>query len=639
MRSANREARRTERTTRRTSERALREQQDRARQRLSNMRSRVEDVDMRAHNAIVTGVLPRIQGAVDSWCRKRVRIAVEMDADQFSAATDFVNIMLHIPDFQVSTDFLGDLRGLAYHEAGHIRKTVPYPALVEEVADARQTDPKALQASVKDSNGAPLRVEDLHRAWNMLEDQRMETSMVQDSKNLGRYYNVIVLTHVVNEINDRIYCWLMAREHIDADVIESARELMVAAHGEAEVERIEDVTWQYVEATDACVMWDAVVQLAVFLDAHHVPAINFDIHEFEIVFGGDGGSTLPEWVQDMLDGSATRRGNGAGMPGDGDGEEGDGDGDGDGGNTMGDDSKPTDDKPSKGDGGTGAGNKPGNGFGQKVREALDRATEARNKDKNLLNDLRSYNEALHDTRNHTPLPRVPTSFINTAGADQAEAGRVNRSLRLQMEAARSEHAPSWQSGQRTGVLDVIRYKTRQPGDMEFFRNEAPGGDLHLPNLAVSVLLDGSGSMSSYVTKLGVAAYAVKTACDACSVPCTVSIFDSRAHLLWDAEDRPVNIPDAFCPLGGTDPTEALNVIDGQMHDKARHLVLIMTDGAWGGWQHKSLADYQYPNRDLVVLFWNCAPTGIQGLSNVPHARIDSLMEIPQIVRRYLSQSM
>ena len=232
---------------------------------------------------------------------------------------------------------------------------------------------------------------------------------------------------------------------------------------------------------------------------------------------------------------------------------------------MGDDSKPGDDSKAEGEGGTGAGNKPGNDFGKRVREALNKATQARNADKNLLNDLRSYNEALHDTRNHTPLPRVPTSFINTNGGDQAMAGRVNRALRLQMEAARSEAAPSWQGGQRTGVLDVIRYKTRQPGDMEFFRNEAPGGDLRLPNLAVSVLLDGSGSMSSHVTQLGVAAYAVKSACDVCNVPCTVSIFDTRAHLLWDAEDRPLAIPDAFCPLGGTDPTEALDVVDGQMH--------------------------------------------------------------------------
>jgi len=119
----------------------------------------------------------------------------------------------------------------------------------------------------------------------------------------------------------------------------------------------------------------------------------------------------------------------------------------------------------------------------------------------------------------------------------------------------------------------------------------------------------------------------------------VTVFDSQAHLLWDAEDRPLDIPDEFCPLGGTDPTYALDVIESQMHDKARHLVIIMTDGAWSGWQHKSLANYQYPSRDMVVLFWNTPIRRIPGLDQTTHAQIDSLMEIPHLVRRYLVQSM
>jgi hypothetical protein len=449
----------------------------------------------------------------------------------------------------------------------------------------------------------------------------METSMVVDSKNLGRYYNVIVLTHVIRTFSDQTYCWLAAREHIDADVVEAAREKMVEAHGEAETERIEDVVWQYVETTDIAVMWDAVAQLAKFLNANNVPTQEMDTHEFDAEWDADDLDAL----QEMLDESATQRpceGNSqGGEPGEGD-DDGDGEGEGEG------------EEP----GGSGAGSKPGS-FKQRLKDALDRAIEQRNQDKNLTNDLRSFNEAMQDVRNHTPLPRVPTTFRNTSVSDMAEATRVNRSLRLLMEAARAEHAPSWQSGQRVGVLDVMRYKTRQPGDMEFFRNIAEGGDMHLPNLSVSVLLDGSGSMSHHQTALGVAAYAIKTACDACEVPCTVTVFDTQAHLLWDAEDRPVSIPDQFCPLGGTDPSGALGVIDGQMHDKARHLVIIMTDGAWQGWQHKTLRDFQYPSRDMVVLFWNTNIVRIPGIEAATHARIDSLMDIPHLVRRYLVQSM
>ena len=173
MRSATREARRAERTVRRTSERALREQQDRARQRLSEVRDRSGDLDMRQHNAVITGVLPRIQGAVDSWCRKRVRMSVSMNETQFKAMTNFEDIVISIPEDQVSMDFLGDLRGLAYHEAGHIRKTVPYPRLIELVANATAITPAQVE-----NIGQNITTALLHQAWNVLEDQRMETAMV-----------------------------------------------------------------------------------------------------------------------------------------------------------------------------------------------------------------------------------------------------------------------------------------------------------------------------------------------------------------------------------------------------------------------------------------------------------------------------
>ena len=255
---------------------------------------------MRQHNAIITGVLPRIQGAVDSWCRKRVKMQMSMSESHFSAMTNFDDIFITIPEDQVSMDFLGDLRGLAYHEAGHIRKTLPYPHLVELAMNGTTGLTVVTGQAFQDLAGVPAKA--LHSAWNILEDQRMETAMVVDSKNLGRYYNVIVLTHVIQSLNDHIYAWLAAREHIDADVVEAAREEMVTVHGEAETERIENLVWQYVETTDAVVMWDAVVQLAQWLQANNAPAFQTDVHTFEGI----------EWTvepgdQGILDESATIR--------------------------------------------------------------------------------------------------------------------------------------------------------------------------------------------------------------------------------------------------------------------------------------------------------------------------------------------
>jgi hypothetical protein len=212
-----------------------------------------------------------------------------------------------------------------------------------------------------------------------------------------------------------------------------------------------------------------------------------------------------------------------------------------------------------------------------------------------------------------------------------------------MEEARAERAPSWQGNQRQGVVDVIRYKTRQPGDMEFFRQYADGGDMHLPNMAVSLVLDGSGSMQPYNDDLATAAFGVKSACDVVGIPCTVTLFDTAPYLLWDKDDRPLEVPYDVIPCGGTDPKSTLDLLDDQMAGKDHHLVIIMTDGAWGGrWHSKySLGDYMVPHRDMVMFFWNTpissGPNGMEQCSTVQ--QLGSLGEIPHFLRRYILRAM
>src|SRR5580765_3991755 len=180
-------------------EREIREQHKRARERLDAVRTRqLTDQDILRRNAIITGLLPRIQTAIDAWANKRVPMSVDLDADHFTAMTDFKKITLSIPEGDVSLDFVGDLRGLAYHEAGHILRTIPLPDLIAAVDES---DPQRMTWRINewlvDTHG--LTLYQVQPAWNIIEDQRMETGMVRRSKNLASYYNVIVLTHVLAE--------------------------------------------------------------------------------------------------------------------------------------------------------------------------------------------------------------------------------------------------------------------------------------------------------------------------------------------------------------------------------------------------------------------------------------------------------
>ena len=609
-------------------------------------------------NAVVTGLVPRISGAIDSWAGKRVPLSVQHPAHQFYAYTDFTSISISIPalreDQEMTVDFAADLRGLAYHEAGHIIKTVPFVNIVDEVLpladgfspERRERTMEALWGS-KDA---------LHHAWNMLEDQRMESSMVRESKNLGRYYNVIVLTHILDgDVSPNAYLLLYGRKHVSQDVRDRARIAFAAVQGEAMTVEVERLIDAYKAADNLLDMWQCVVKFSGIVYKAGEKATTPDDLDGH---NDDGG---------VSEGEASKRLEASNQPADGEAQDDDGEGQGPASDDDGDDEADGDegddeadegeddqdgvgstaDRSRKGEGSDGNGaadHSSGEAVWNRdvVRDAIRKGKDERNNDRTIVGDVRAFNEALAKAGSSLPIKRIPV-IGNPDPAVTFEANKLNRALRNLMDQARAERAPSWQQNQRSGVLDVIRYKTRQAGDMEFFRSYADGGDMHLPNMAVSLVLDGSGSMYSYGEALAQAAFGVKSACDVIGVPCTVTVYDTDAYLLWDKDDRPIDVPLDVIPGGGTDPKAALDLLDSQMADKDHHLVIIMTDGAWGGRWHKqlSLAHYMVPHRDMVLFFWNTStasgPQGMEACSTT--ARINSLDEMPNFLRRYIMRAL
>ena len=78
------------------------------------------------------------------------------------------------------------MRGLAYHEGGHCRFTLPFTQLAEAAGHASPT----------------MRVR-IHHAWNMLEDQRMETAVVSDSPRKAAYLTPVIMTELTRHRRQR----------------------------------------------------------------------------------------------------------------------------------------------------------------------------------------------------------------------------------------------------------------------------------------------------------------------------------------------------------------------------------------------------------------------------------------------------
>jgi hypothetical protein len=645
--------------------RHIKEQRERIRERMRQT-ERLDDGKraeaVRRHNAVVTGIVPRISGAIDSWVNRRVPLGVTYPAPSFSALTDFTAIDIRIPylETDMSLDFAADLRGLAYHEAGHILKSVPFSVLLNQVMPAESDDSRySRDRGVYKMLG--LSHKETHYAWNMLEDQRMETAMVRESRNLGRYYNVIVLTHVLGRPSPSAFLLLHGRKHVDATVRASARQAFALAYGEDKAVQAETIIDAYKRTDDPLVMWQQTVRMGWLVqeigaggdlgegsvDSHGDPEDErweeMDSDDLDEMFGSGADPGNPDDDDKATDQRQCQGDKGQSDKSDKDDKEGDDDeADAEAlGDTADRRAQGTHDGPTVEQGASHSTSDP-DWTRELVREALEEAKDARRQDGTITRDVRAYNEAFTAAKDSLPIQRIPT-LPDPDPAVTAEAIKLNRALRNLMEQARSEQAPSWQTQQRRGVLDVRAYLTRQPGDMEFFRDYCEGGDMRLPNMAVSLLLDGSGSMEHLSQELATAAFGVKTACDVVGVPCTVTVYDSDAYLLWDHEDRPLDVPHNIVPNGGTDPKTALDLLDRQVYGKDNHLVIIMTDGAWSGrwYQTLSLAHYQAPGRDMVMFYLGGLPwrkvNGIEACST--DTEIETLSEIPRYLQRYLLRAM
>jgi hypothetical protein len=155
-----------------------------------------------------------------------------------------------------------------------------------------------------------------------------------------------------------------------------------------------------------------------------------------------------------------------------------------------------------------------------------------------------------------------------------------------------------------------------------------------------VLLDYSSSMNSYTTELAQVGFATKRACQNLGIPCTVTLWDDAATVLYDANEFAETMP-TIATNGSTNPDTALADLDNQRQDKEHHIVIIMTDGdgdsEWDNKKERTLVQYGAQGRYLIGF-------GYDGRSNASASRladkliakgcpeaygITDLMEIPR----------
>lgn len=595
-------------------------------------------------------VIPRVTTVLTTEGIRAI-INVKMNSLRTSGWTDYSNINVTLAR-GIEKDIRNAsavLRGILYHEGGHIKRTIPLPVLMRMYND--------MIAGTGRAKLTRTDCEKYHGAWNLAEDQCMEMKVVDDSPNKAMYFLPMVLDVVLGQfkavkaLQDKAaagetvsqadidaaqqvgisaYEYTAWRRYLPKALRREMRQRYVAKRGEAATRTMEKALTAYMRAKDPIEAIDAIV---AFHNSLHDKGMKVDNHdEMAGWWMSLPEGVLPENIAPAIDDDEDLNDDMGGFAADDDDDDDDDDEDfqalpegseeageapenqdwvppSEYDNTFQDDEDEADDEadalgdkadapeadtpvtpddddedftpptPNDEDVERDSTNVPADDdeMTEELERMLNEAIEERNADPILNSIDLEFHGAITDGVIGSMLPPL-VSTAETSLLITGTAMSLAERLEEAFHAVTVEQSPSWREQQTRGVLNVGRYLTRQPGDREFFR-DYDGGEGEKPgyNLAVSVLLDYSGSMSGSEGELAATAYAMKKACDNLDIPCTVVLWDHDARLLWDGLDKAEYVP-VFKAEGGTSPIIALNDICNHRYERETHIVLFMTDG-------------------------------------------------------------
>ena len=558
-------------------------------------------------------------------------IKLEVGSD-WSAATDFKDVYLTVPALEEASD--GTLTGprgqdivtmietfltLGYHELGHCLFSVPFPELL-----ALANEEGGLGLSGAGST---------QLAWNALEDQRMENAMIQESPDLANYFKVGTM-EAINLQDPTVYLLLIGRWWLPTEYRNLAKanllnHLQSIDMDPSVIKKAEAIVYRYITATTAKQMitnihayrsllmsiqstgnfshnWNAI-------DSHSTSKLTYDDFNYDEAEQGDSRPDESDTARETIKktgkqaSKSLKEGQKQSMaPGDKqDEQEAPAQG-------MGDIDTPDSEEEGSaegtdsndGDSGSGSGNKEA-GEGSSPEKAASPGTAGpatedldlhewsdpqrdeaeklaqeeiqRAKDslhthlKPLLQEFQKayHNEQSGDFKGTTMASTMPSHVVAYAEGLAASMARA-------FESSVANNHPSWSNRTSSGVLNAFQYKTRQSGERNFYRqredDKALGADI-----AVTLVLDNSGSMDGQVGALSIMAYVVARACEMIGTKSRILLFNSQTYLMKDWDESPY--PGQITATGGTDPMDALRSLpESAPEDASHHLALVMTDG-------------------------------------------------------------
>lgn len=559
-----------------------------------------------------------------AWGYKQAVVTSVSDkSSQVSAWTDFMKISITWPLSQVpqrldvtgTRDTVAAIKGVMQHEMGHLRFTTPFRQIMLNSNLERQAERNYDNLGV------------LHRCWNMLEDQRMESLVVDHVKRIGPYFGIMVANIILGNTNvNQSWVMLAGRSYLPLPVLKKSYELFDdfckeqgILDGAKEWHSLVD---NYCQAASEQEIADAV--MAAYRFIRMVKATLPPIEHREQDNGTndiDPANTSRQRsnILDMFEeGPKGEKGEGEkGEPGgSGEGEE---------------DFSGEGTTPGQSDKGGNSADGSGTPKEQDLADELKSMTESWTQEVRQDPDVK---EAVREARDHTSnnegsgLPDYPNIPNDMSDSRIASAQSTAKGIEDALNTFLTEASPMWQQRVEVGVINPVHYRTKGVGDRNYRRMWDDKGTSGL-NVHVSMLCDISGSMSGDpMLALSESVYATALACQ--------SIGIGTSFTLWSTIGGNYRIyrngitPSLWSAQGGTDPLIALDDLDTHNPEGAeRHLVIIFTDGAWSG-SFPSLKTWDAPNRNIVLVRYGAYDGAVQkDMGAHRHIAINNVGDLPK----------
>ena len=519
--------------------------------------------------------------------------------------TDFETIAINVdPNFYDPEDpasvltLINCTKGVVYHEVGHIKFTVPFNVLLNESEIYNKSllvyNEKFLldyphTQSIYNTN---ITLTQLSNAWNVLEDQRIETAMCMVSPMMGKYFTDLIDKVVLDKTN-LFSNWpcIVGRTYLPTELRQLLRDEAENHKASALIDEINKCVMTYRASRSYDEMLECAIKFVQLMVVWGLPVNSVDYHHG--YYGTSNKAPKPGDIPDPTNF----------------------------------DIESTNNSERKPENGTASATKSSKaGQGNKSSELSSKGDELSKDDMETVEDFVGVvNDAL-------AMDIIPNDTCVDMPSDSAqEAAKVADRMLDTLEDLVAQSEPSWAFRQEDGVLDPTAYILREPGDTDFWSgligDTSPGH-----NLAVSVLLDTSGSMGGSTRELSIAGVGIKKACHELGIPCTITTFDDDVAMVFEGEAEPRFVE--VQARGGTQVMKALVAMESQTFGKAYHLVIIITDGEWS--DVHTLSPWSNAHRNIMLVgFGESLRESIQRKQANASLVITNPLELPGLVTNAL----